>query len=43
MKTDAEIHSQTLSRAWEILGKMGRKDYRSQRGQRDHKKTHKIS
>jgi hypothetical protein len=43
METDAETHSQTLGAAQGILYKRGRKIYRSQRGQEDHKKTHRIN
>jgi len=43
METDAETHSQTLSKASGILLKMGRKGGGSQMGQEHHKKMWRIS
>ena len=45
METDAETHSQTLGRAWGILWKRGRKDYRKRgKGDQGHdKETYRIN
>ncbi|ERE85183.1 40S ribosomal protein S14 [Cricetulus griseus] len=43
MRPDTETHSQTLGQALRILLKRGRKDYRSQMGQENRKKTHRIN
>jgi hypothetical protein len=43
METDTETLTQTLGRAWGILKRREKNDSRSQRGQGQHKKTHRIN
>ena len=43
METDAKTYSQTLGRAWEILGKRGRKYWRNRRGQGHHKIQNQLT
>lgn len=42
VETDVETRNETLSRAKEILGKKGKKDFRSQGCKGDQEKTHRI-
>jgi hypothetical protein len=39
MEEDVESHSQTLGRAWGVAWRLGRKDWRKQRGQGNAKRT----